>query len=379
MPHLAFFPWIELEEDRNVGDYSLKRFKRGSLPRADEECRGTLDSVLEPYRDTSDKPVGSAVILHRRDRGLTDDLSEADRSDLFRFAELFAFAALAAREFFISDCYCNRDHLRLIIQACSDPRGGAVVVTRRRDGINSDMVPGAIYRVQVPAHVTPPGLKIKPDWALLRALLASREREAWSGLYQGIVLFNQASTDAPGTSLDTELVLTYAAIEQILGLSKKKHQRCFSAKFADAWDPSQELPRSEWRRPTDGSRSKSGKNLRTCWASDLRTCRGNLAHGHHADQAPSRWTVQEHLLLTSFAVPRLVKQILSGLDLYELTENDTRDIDAFESLLNLPDLFERSRSVRDEEGCVSGEFAWQHVLPSCRSLEYVLRQLQELC
>ena len=377
MPHLAFFPWIELEEDGDVGDYSLKRFKRGSLPRADEERRRTLDSVLEPYRDTSDKPVGSALILHRTDRGLTDDQSEADRGDLFHFAELFAFAALATREFF-SDYYFNRDHLRLIIQACSDPRGGAAVVTRRRDGVNRDMVPGAIYRVQVPAHVTRPGLKIKPDWALLRALLASREREAWSGLYQGIVLFNQASTDAPGTSLDTELVLTYAAIEQILGLSKKKDQRRFSAKFADAWCPSREVPSSEWRRPTDGSGSNRDTNLRACWASDLRTCRGNLAHGRHADQAPLRWTVQEHLLLTSFAVPRLVKRVLSGLDLYEMTENDTRDIDAFESLLNLPDLFERSHSERDEEGRVSREFAWQHVLPSCRSLQYVLEQLGSL-
>ena len=39
-----------------------------------------------------------------------------------------------SREFFISD-YFNRDHLRLIIQAFSDPRGGAVVETRRRDGV----------------------------------------------------------------------------------------------------------------------------------------------------------------------------------------------------------------------------------------------------
>lgn len=217
MPQLAFFPWLELEDDIEIGGYSLKRFTPGSLPRVDEEFRATLDSLLAPYRDTSDNPVEFAVILNRNGRSLIDDLCEGDRGDLFRFAELFAFTALAAREFFISD-YFNRDHLRLIIQAFSDPRGGAVVETRRRDGINRSMVPGAIYRVQVPAHVTHPGLKIKPDWALLRALLASREREAWSGLYQGIVLFNQANTDAPDTSLDTELVLTYAAIERILGL-----------------------------------------------------------------------------------------------------------------------------------------------------------------
>ena len=285
---------------------------------------------------------------------------------------MFAFAALAAREFFTLD-YFNRDYLRLIIQAFTDPQGGAVVGTRRRDGVTDSIHPGDVYRVQVPAHVTRPGLKIKPDWALLRALLASREREAWSGLYQGIVLFNQANTDAPDTAPETELVLTYAAIERILGLSKKRDQRSLSAKFADAWVPSRKVPRTEWRRPADGSPGKSGENLRAWWASDLKARRGSLAHGRHAVQAPGEWRVREHLLLTSFTVPRLVKQILSRLGLYELTKEDTRDIDTFESLLNLPDLFERVGDSRSTE-----QFAWQRVLPSSRSLEYVCEQLRAL-
>ena len=108
MPQLAFFPWMEVECDVDVGDYSLKRFKPSSLPTVDEECRVTLDSVLAPYRDAWDDPVGSAVILNRNGRGLTDDLTDEDRDDLFIFAELFAFAALAAREFFISDYFNPR-------------------------------------------------------------------------------------------------------------------------------------------------------------------------------------------------------------------------------------------------------------------------------
>ena len=48
MPQLVFFPWIELEDDIDIGGYSLKRFKPGSLPGVDEEFRATLDSVLAP-------------------------------------------------------------------------------------------------------------------------------------------------------------------------------------------------------------------------------------------------------------------------------------------------------------------------------------------
>ena len=375
MPQLAFFPWLELKDDIDIGNYSLQRFKPGSLPEVDEGLRATFDSVLAPYRDTSDNPVESAVILNRNGRGLIDDLSEEDRDDLFRFAELFAFTALAAREFFISP-YFNRGHLRLIIQAFSDPRGGAVVETRRKDGTTREIVPGSIYRVQMPWHVTNPGLPIKPDWALLHALLASREREGWSRLYRGIVLFNQANTDAPDMAPDTELVLTYAAMEQVLGISSRSDRKQFHAIFAEAWHSSREVPRSEWRRVLPTSRPRKKDSLRARWAHDLKACRGNLAHGKDDITRPAQWTVREHLLLTAFTVPRLVKQVLSRMDLYEPTEDDERDINALEPLLNLPNLFERTRSMGDGESRATKGFAWQHVLPSCRSLGYVLKRLE---
>ena len=359
MPQLAFFPWINLECDIEVGAYSLKRFVRGARPRRDVECQSTLDSILAPYRDFRDEPVETAVILTAGDRGLTDDLSAEDRADLFLFAELFAFAALAAREFFTWD-YFNRDQLRLVIQAFKDARGGAVVETRRRDGRVSSWIAGEDYRVQVPAHVSLGSQPIKPDYALLDALLALREQEAWPGLHRGMVLFNQANTDAADMSPSTELVLTYAAMEQILGITSNKDQRRLPAKFAEAWRPSREVPRSEWRRwPPDESRK--GESLRARWASDLKICRGNLAHGHRGVRLRSRWTVDEHLLLTSFAIPGLVKQCLSKLGLYELTDDDERDMNALEPLLNLANVF-APPDPEDDEGFPGENHAWRRVL-----------------
>ena len=145
------------------------------------------------------------------------------------------------------------------------------------------------------------------------------ESLAWSGLHRGIVLFNQANTDAPDMSPDTELVLTCSAIEQILGITSRPDQRQFPARFAEAWHPDREVPRSEWRgSPTDKPWTKD--TLRACWASDLKICRGNLAHGHREDGLQSWWTVRQHLLLTSFTVPLLVKQILSAMDVYALPD-----------------------------------------------------------
>ena len=89
MPQLAFFPWIELACDINTGGYSLRRFVRGRLPGPDPDGQATIDAVLDPYRDLTDRLIRNAVILAAHDRGLTEDLSEEDRTDLFLFAELW--------------------------------------------------------------------------------------------------------------------------------------------------------------------------------------------------------------------------------------------------------------------------------------------------
>ena len=240
---------------------------------------------------------------------------------------------------------------------------GRGVVRRGHDGGQRSFVTGDYYRVQVPAHVNPAGQFINPDLALLNALLESRERlesRAWSGLYQGIVLFNQANSDAPDMSADTELVLTYSAIEQILEITSRRDQKRLPAKFAIAWHPDRDVPRREWRpHPTNKPWTKD--TLRASWASDLKICRGNLAHGHPEDALQSRWTVRQHLLLTSFIVPLLVKQVLSEMDVYTLTDEDERDINALEPLLNLPDVFAPRCPEDDEVGFPSEDYAWQSV------------------
>ncbi len=357
MPRLAFFPWIEIECDIDAQGYSLRRFVREKLPWPDDDRQATIDAVLSPYRDLRDKPIRTAVILEAHGRELTERPSDEDRADLFLFAELFAFAALAVRDYFDYDYY-NRDDLRLVIQEFEDPRGGVFLELRRRDGVQWSSVSRDSYRVQAPAHVCQGGKQIKPDCALLEALLRSRSRDEWLGLYRGIVLFNQANTDAPDMSMDTELVLTYAAMEQILGISSRADRKQFHVKFAEAWHPSHEVPRSEWRAPPTGRTWMKERPLRACWADDLKACRGNLAHGMGENARPALWTVRQHLLLTAFTVPRLVKRVLSRMDLYQLTDDDERDINALELLLNLPDLFPKEHEESDPgEGN-----PWQRVL-----------------
>jgi len=86
------------------------------------------------------------------------------------------------------------------------------------------------------------------------------------------------------------------------------------------------------------------------------------------------------LLLASFALPRLVKQVLSEMRLYDLTYEDERDINAFEPLLNLPDVFEASGAEDDEADSADEEHAWRLVLRregDRRLIKRIRRHLEE--
>ena len=87
-----------------------------------------------------------------------------------------------------------------------------------------------------------------------------------------------------------------------------------------------------------------------------------MAHGRREDVLQSRWTVRQHLLLTSFTVPLLVKQVLSAMEVYALTDEDERDINALEPLLNLPDVFAPPCPEDDEAGFPREDYAWRSVL-----------------
>ena len=50
------------------------------------------------------------------------------------------------------------------------------------------------------------------------------------------------------------------------------------------------------------------------------------------------------------------------MGIYEPTEDDERDINSLEPLLNLPDVFAAADPEDDEEGCVDEGYAWRWVL-----------------
>jgi hypothetical protein len=118
MSMLAFFPWLDLDEELRLPEFSLVQFQRGRLPGG--EIQTALDAVMEIYVVGDNRPVSKGTMVQLPGHTLTDDLTDDERSELFVLAELTALAGLAKREYFAPFHYANR---ALVGGGAPSPRG----------------------------------------------------------------------------------------------------------------------------------------------------------------------------------------------------------------------------------------------------------------
>ena len=334
MSQVAFFPWIRLDHDVDLGAYRLLRYRREQSPAEDRDQQRLIDSVLEPFLGSGIHPIRRATIVTTPDRALTDDFADDVREDLFVLGDLVAFSGLASRYYF-EHRYWNRDHFRLVLQSFAEPRTGVTLLSRRRDGSTTTFVTRTAYRVSCPDHAHPTPVSL--DEPLLASLLVAREQDDWGPIGQAIVLFNEANTDRLEMPEGSEMTLVYAAFEQLLGMAGRPPREVAVA-FSELLAPDESCPADEWAVADGNQRAarlldRAG-SLRHAWLEDLAISRGSLAHGHRDGAFPACWSPREHLLFSSFVFPLVAKRVLAGLGLYHMADEDERLIETFEFLLN---------------------------------------------
>lgn len=349
---LAVFPWLTVDEDFSVGDFVVRRYSRGTAPfGTGQDEQRAADALLCMHVRRPGEPVESATLAGLAERPLLDDLSDEEIGDLFEFAELLAFSGLAARTFFGLGVtgYSNRDTFEFFVRRFQDPDGGLGIQRRRRDGSSSGLWSPGTVEFQRPLHV-PAGIGSPPlDRALLDALLQLRTSgsDQWADLSEAITLFSQANTDSDSVPMRTEGVLTISAFERLYDCERGRETQLVTP-FADAVRPSEELTwESAPRIPEE--RRGNANSVREFWLRDFFRLRNSLAHGRM--DYPSIWTLQEHLLLSAYIFPRAVKLTLAESELYELSEEDSTDIDVFEQLV-------AARLLEEDE---EGRWPWDRI------------------
>lgn len=330
---LAFFPWIHVAEAHRIGRFELCPYLADDsrlLPKHHE--------LVAAYRDGSGHSVRGATLV-AVDGEVGGSLSDSDIADLFRLRDAVSFVGLTERRFFDSvSPYVNDHSFRLVVQGYEADRGGAFLSARRRDGQQRIFVDQSVHLERHPHHVS---ANVEPelDYELLETILAcllddSGELE-W--LVDTIELFSLANTDSPDIRPHTELVLISSAIQRALGASKKSRVRQLDAAFAEALDrvvPAHRSP-SDSKKPLSQRELAAEGGLRSVWFADLYKARGTLAHGRTSPSAPTHWSVDEHLLLSSHIVPLLVLARLDELGVHPLSDDEREGIGSFDWLLCL--------------------------------------------
>lgn len=362
MSTLSFFPWLQIQAATELGPYRLVPYERGKQPFGSQgNLQESIDDVLQPYRVRGEVPVARATIIHTRDREITADLTDEEINALFVFSELLALCALSKRKFFSVGMfqYCNRETLRLYVQRFTGAKGVSVT-NRRRDGTTLSYITGDAYRVHKPSFVAAPP-QIQFDELLLNALLTAqgRLRTRWTHYYESIVNFNLANTDSDTIPLHVEVVFTLAAFERLLGFVADGKR--LTKEFVTLLLPEEEI------RPLDHARFSTIEIpglerdcVREFWIRDFFEVRGRLAHGIMNAHKGSVWTIHDHLLLSSYVYPLLLKCRLAKTNYYCLTDEDQLHIDAFERLACEEHCVPRKRNEDPEED--SEKHPWQRIM-----------------
>lgn len=380
MPTLSFFPWMTISEPIQAGQFRIiscgSAQYSGAIP---AELHEAVAAVLVPYGKTRRVDRDRVPLLWYGEAGIVDDPSDPVIGRCFEFRQRVAFALLAARRFF-SHRYANGDNAQLVVQRFSpEHAGGAVVTSRRRDGVTNNIIPKGHLRVRRPEHVSgwceiPRDLDVPLLEALERAEAAPIS--TWPQLADAIRLFVGANTDSPDIGTHNELVDLVSAFSRLANAwSEDDTVNAFIAALpSPAPLPMDETDQRPVAAPGFGpkltdTRMTKGlakrRTVREIWLRDAYVLRGQLGHGHVAiSPYPSLWTVHEHLLLGATILPLYVKRILAAADLYHWTREDQELDEVFDALATVepfaPGAGEDDDSEDDEDG-VGKTHPWREV------------------
>jgi hypothetical protein len=361
MKSLCFFPWFSLDRKFELTQFRLLPFVIGD--KSDSEISDNYDDIVnvtKNYKDHSKNPIRSATMFAFAGKSLTDKLADDRLNDFVVYSELISFSGLAMREFFSHGEYSNVESYRLVGQPYRNSSDAPSVQVNRRDGRTLIGYGDDVFQEVCPFHV--PILRNgKFDISLLESLVKAYVNSSgcWKQVYDALIAYNGANTDNPIIKAPIEIVLSLGAFERVLGLRGGNGPELVTAfvnalsivPFAGDLEEKKAL-----KQPV-----QQCTNIREAWIKDFIAVRNDLAHGKSQPVYPSTWSTDEHLLLTAYIFPLVVKIVLARHNEYSLSDADKNAIFAFDYLLNINEIF-RGRDLKNPYS----SFPWPDALFQAR-------------
>lgn len=321
----------------------------------DQEVISVLENYLDHFYEKSGVRKIHGVTILSINAQIAHEIDEGLEAKLASLIELIAFCGLSDRDFFLTGgSYCNRDNFQLKRFLIESNSVAYKVITRRRDGLNENIISANSFREIMPDHVFCSRVRLNEKF--LQSLVSAQSHsENWDYIFQGIINFNVSNSDSSSMSEAVELVSLVGAFEQLLGCKNGK-ENDLANKFIELFDMSSEFDISDFVRLQGEDKRKrfeKCKSIQEIWIRDLFRLRGDLAHGRNLKTYPSLWALKEHLLLSSFIFPLALKECLSKQNVYMKNHHDQQLIEFFERILYQENISRWSEVWR--------EFLWYRV------------------
>jgi hypothetical protein len=310
--------------------------------------------MVSRHVDISGKPFGECVLVlwpasnppWNIDRPLWPAVRQA--------ADLLALAMFSGQRFFEPHRFhINSTPFRPVFQGFDRQKhdGNFSLHVRRRDG---PLIMGGL-EFQKTIWQQPPetvGLaRSLPSAPFAQALDRARRANGalWNSLNGSIPFFLLANTDDQQMPDETAVLLSAMAIEKLLVSDQRSGALVVAEKFGDLWHPFGRLTLSKTdkiRRDPNPCHAveQNGWFVHKKWAKELYEARSSVAHRGPDARRSANWEPWQHVVLSAFTYPLLVKILLEKERHYGPTDEDIGACEALDQLL--VEGFERESQYR---------------------------------
>lgn len=358
MAILIFTPWYDIHQPVTVGRYQLTPFNttaNNNLPgNLDAEAKIILSSYLT-------QPFTSAQRQENRVRKLTlilmtGGVYDEDELEVLQF--VISFAGICDRLFLGSDRYLCSDNFRVVVQTyptpISNPFDPSMTISKKY-GSSSQVFGANVFREVKQRHIENQSIPGNTNFRLIlneevaqclwQFYLSTDGKHAiWmENIFPSLFSFYQANTD--GHSQQMDCVYSEAAFEKLFLGSGHGEQnlvnnfldfiRAKNITFETATATNRNWPSVTYRRQR-GQPLVASSSILEAWIRELVRLRNKYAHGGHAARGPWVWQQWEHLLLSAFIFPLILKLYISQFDTsitYIISDDDLNRIRMIERIL----------------------------------------------
>ena len=378
---LVYMPWYLMERELQLGDYVISPFylsghKNLTFFQGMEDVTKaiTVNHLERPYtsNDRQEFPIKHCSIVRKNGEAYGYQFSQGEQDEITILQYIVALSGISNREFLQQNLYLCSENFKVFFQKFTHPFAPPftpAITTKRKDGSKGTAFSDGLFREIKPWHIASQALapnknyRLHFDEGLAKCLWTIYKTPAnvqiWENhIYPSVFSFYLGNTD--GLSHQVEVIYSVSAIEKLL-LGTKFYLHELVTEFQNLITASgliiifPNATTRNWTSLSYKNRSNvvtSASNIFEAWLIESKHVRNNFAHGNAVNRSSLIWTVDEHLLISSFVYPLLLKIFIKSKNLcngcgFSISTEDENKFKAIGKILEINDLFEQWDGVND--------------------------------